>query len=811
MRRARIAAALLPLSAVLLVALPRPAPSDESSDVLRESGVRAGLAVHLGSSDGRLEAGLADGGRMVVHGLALDDKSADAARRTLLEKGLYGIASVERWAAAPALPYADNLVNLFVADLDALGDKAPAREEILRVVCPGGVTYLRRGGQWVKTVKPRPKDMDDWTHLDHGPEANGVSHDRLVRQPNFVQWVCGVQPIKLGGNPAAFVNLTGIRVAGGRAFFDYVEDPGKGYKRSMLAGRDAFSGVPLWTRPRDVEAGLHRWQLVAAGDRVYTPLKRNGHLVALDAATGEPAVTYDAAAAVTNKRFEATQVRLCGDTVLLNVDATLYALDAGSGKLRWKYADESGGALLFPSASAAANKAFVAVGPDDARPQSRWPWAVAQAVVCLDLATGRVVWRNTDVAGKPIGQLVYDDGLLALFAGCAIGGRDGKDGGWVSTISVADGRLHGGATFKSAWNDSMYNAVVRDGAVYYAGHTHIYKFDPASAKIDPVFGASYNQRCNRFCATESLFLTGYVTYLDRDGNGTLQSAARAGCALGATPANGMVYLTPNACRCFTMLRGYMALSPEPVREPVADWRRLETGGSVPPALPARLPAPAGPIADDWSHQSERETARETEPVAIGGGLSVVAVVHQHRVEARDEKGAVKWAFTAGGRVSGAPVVHDGGVYFGSHDGWVYALKASDGSLRWRYLAAPYERKMMAFGQLESSWPVYGVVLHKGLVCASAGLHPELGGGVVVCGLDPKTGAAKFRKVLSKPAAKVETKAGRSKVTVVPESFLNEAPKSDGDRLSVGGFAFDPKESDEDLQKRLDTVPPKKKK
>ena len=61
------------------------------------------------------------------------------------------------------------------------------------------------------------------------------------------------------------------------------------------------------------------------------------------------------------------------------------------------------------------------------------------------------------------------------------------------------------------------------------------------------------------------------------------------------------------------------------------------------------------------------------------------------VEARDEKGAMKWAFTAGGRVSGEPLVHDGSVYFGSHDGWVYALKASDGSLRWRYLAAPYER------------------------------------------------------------------------------------------------------------------------
>lgn len=50
------------------------------------------------------------------------------------------------------------------------------------------------------------------------------------------------------------------------------------------------------------------------------------------------------------------------------------------------------------------------------------------------------------------------------------------------------------------------------------------------------------------------------------------------------------------------------------------------------------------------------------------------------------------------------------VLFGSRDGWVYCLQASDGQLVWRFRAAPEERKMMAFEQLESTWPVHGSVL-----------------------------------------------------------------------------------------------------
>jgi outer membrane protein assembly factor BamB len=520
-----------PLSAVLLLALGAPAQDPRDA-----TGVRAGLAVHVGSSDGALEASLA--GPFLVHGLALDRESRERARDALRARGLHPLASVETWAG-PALPYGDTLVDLLVADLELLGARAPSEEEILRVLRPGGAAWLRKGGAWSKRAKPRPPELGEWTHFDHGPDANGVSPDRRIGVANFVQWSSGVQEIALGGNPAGFVGLTGVRVTADRAVFDY-ETGGKP-RRAFLASRDAWNGVPLWTEPRDPKSAHRRWQLATVHDRIYT--FEGEKLVALDAATGKPAFAFETSAPPLPE--EGTQIRVGRERLVVNLADGLHAFDARSGRKLWTYAEE-GRMLCFTSLSEETGRVFAVSAAPEQQLRSRWPAAVADAVVCLDLANGKPAWRSVEVAGKPVGQVIPSEGRVALFAGSAIGGRQ-KEGGWVAALDARDGRLLAQGTFASAWNDSMYNALVRDGAVWYAGHTSLYRFDPGTGTIERKVNLSYNQRCNRFTATCELWLTGYVTYLDRDFNGFLQSAARAGCALGTTPANGMVYLTPSAC------------------------------------------------------------------------------------------------------------------------------------------------------------------------------------------------------------------------------------------------------------------------
>jgi outer membrane protein assembly factor BamB len=45
---------------------------------------------------------------------------------------------------------------------------------------------------------------------------------------------------------------------------------------------------------------------------------------------------------------------------------------------------------------------------------------------------------------------------------------------------------------------------------------------------------------------------------------------------------------------------------------------------------------------------------------------------------------IKWAFQAEGPIRGSAAIADGAIYFGSADGFLYALDKEDGDLRWKF-------------------------------------------------------------------------------------------------------------------------------
>jgi hypothetical protein len=138
----------------------------------------------------------------------------------------------------------------------------------------------------------------------------------------------------------------------------------------------------------------------------------------------------------------------------------------------------------------------------------------------------------------------------------------------------------------------------------------------------------------------------------------------------------------------------------------------------------------------------------TQPVT-GGGLLYVADAKRHSVYGLDaETGTLHWTFQAGGAVDSSPTYDNGRLLFGSADGHVYCLRASDGELAWRFLAAPIDRRMVAFEQLESVWPVHGSVLvQAGIASFVAGRSVYLDGGLRVCRLDVETGRLLSENVL----------------------------------------------------------------
>src|SRR5690606_8594497 len=70
----------------------------------------------------------------------------------------------------------------------------------------------------------------------------------------------------------------------------------------------------------------------------------------------------------------------------------------------------------------------------------------------------------------------------------------------------------------------------------------------------------------------------------------------------------------------------------------------------------------------------------------------------------------------------------------------YCLRADDGELVWRYCAAPRDQRIVAFGQLESKWPVVGgVLVYDGVAYFGVGRHAASDGGITVCAIEPQTG------------------------------------------------------------------------
>ena len=165
------------------MALARDSGSISAREILRRTGVRGGLIVHLGCGDGKLTAALRASDSYVVHGLDRDPQNVALAREQIRSLGLYGPVSVDL-CDGKSLPYADNLINLVVSE------RRPAipMAEIMRVLCPNGVAYIKQGGKWTKRIKPVPDDIGEWTHYLNGPDNNAVAADRRAGPPRSLRW-----------------------------------------------------------------------------------------------------------------------------------------------------------------------------------------------------------------------------------------------------------------------------------------------------------------------------------------------------------------------------------------------------------------------------------------------------------------------------------------------------------------------------------------------------------------------------------------------------------------------------------------------
>jgi len=806
------------------------AQAQSARDILKTTGIKGGLVVHLGCSDGKLTAALRAGDSYLVHGLDTEAEQVAKAREFIQSKGLYGPVSVDTYDGQ-RLPYVDGLVNLVVAS----GECRVASDEITRVLAPNGVAVklapeTRNLKPETLFRKPWPKEIDEWTHFLHGADNNAMAKDAVVGPPKRYQWISGP---KWARSHDHLSSVSAMVSAKGRIFYIIDEAPAASVAFASewrLVARDAFSGVLLWKRKVEPWEGHLRpfrtgptalaRRLVAVGDRVYVTLGYGKPISILDAATGktvltcrgtdnamEIAVDGGAVFAVVGDRapFEMENTgRMSVDEGKAFVETWrpethwrvwrekaplkhLVANDAETGRLLWKK-DDADTREIMPSAMAVSEKRVFVQNE--------------KAIVALDTGTGKEIWRserpiNLHSPGSSSPTLVAAGGVVICAdreARKIERKKEEQDRSvdWYVYPHTDHSRkgeaiAYDAATGKRLWSvDSVENfkapadIFVLNDIAYVRGYTpglgvgidlRTGKGKKPLTKKSPIRDPGTHWRCYRNKATEKYLILcqRWSEFYDLETRvQTSVNFVRGSCQYGQMPCNGLLYAPHDSCACSieSKLNSFKALAPIPnPTEDVPGAVRLEKGlayGQIgnrqskienPNDWPtyrhdvsrsgvAKTTVNAN-LAPSWE---TKLNGRLTAPV-VADDMLVTAAPDDHAVHALTaESGELVWSFTAGGTVDSPPTIYQGMVIFGCADGSIYCLRASDGALAWRYRAAPVDYRIVAYGKVESVWPVHGSVLvQDGTVYAVAGrtIHMD---GLFFYALDASTG----RKLVEEP-------------------------------------------------------------
>jgi outer membrane protein assembly factor BamB len=179
-----------------------------------------------------------------------------------------------------------------------------------------------------------------------------------------------------------------------------------------------------------------------------------------------------------------------------------------------------------------------------------------------------------------------------------------------------------------------------------------------------------------------------------------------------------------------------------------DWPQWRYDAQRSAASPDELPAKLSlhwvrelpPLKPAWPDQPKMQFDAAYEPIVVGQRL-IIGSSHDDSVTAYDTRtGGELWTFFADGPIRFAPLAWEDKLYFVSDDGYLYCLKVSDGSLVWRVLGGPSDRKVLGNERMISTWPARGApVIADGRIYFAAGIWPFMG--VFLHALDARTGEA----------------------------------------------------------------------
>lgn len=563
------------------------AQSLEFSAAMLRGAPRDGYGLLVGSSELSLVTAMTAGNRLNWVVLVADEARAHLMREALADAGLLGsrVAVLLGDAAASFLPR--SFANVIAVASAGLMKQPGVADEMRRLLRPytGWLCQLNESSQWTHERAQPLKGAGQWTH-QNGNAANTLcSDDALVQGKLSMHWFRDVEfeiANRHGQGPAPLV-AQGVMVVGGvhgvcavdafngrlmwkhevpnwLADYDGIHhDVGIGDTGGpMCLGQDSVflrtgeqalrislqTGEVLarWSTPVEVSAKDRRWGFIAhENGLVIGSVENSAHRV--------------------SPRYQHSQLRT--ESVLL------FALDAKTGVLKWKYQPK--GSIRHNAIAIAAGRVFLVDRPlvkEDLVLQARRNGVAAARMsanalpagelMALDVASGRLLWsQKEDVWGTQLSASAAHGVLLMNYKAVRHN--------FFELPSEAGGRL---AAFdlntgKRRWDqvaEYQTRPLINDRSIYAQGGAwDLLSGSPLNFELKRSYG------CGQISGSRHLMLfrsatLGYVD-LSRQAGTENYGGIRPSCWINAIPAEGMVLVPDGSskCQCSYQMKAWFAL------------------------------------------------------------------------------------------------------------------------------------------------------------------------------------------------------------------------------------------------------------
>ena len=560
-----------------------------ASEIVKTTGLTEGFCVDLGCGSGELSLALARRTKLRIYAVESDPVKVASARKMLDAAGLYGVRVTVHQADPSDPPYPAYFANLIVSARSVTGDDSfGANRRIRRMQRPdGGVICTGKPGRMKSRVRGPLDGAGSWTHQNANPANTICSKDRILRGPLTMLWYRDTV-LKLsdrhGQGPAPLVHR-GCLVTEGL---------------NGICAVDAYNGRTLWVYDlpgilkdydgvhHDVGVGDTGSNFCLSDDSVYVVTgprclridlvggKKLGEMQtpvaaeARDRAWGYVACSGGTLFGTVANHEHAVSPRYLN--IKLRTESVLFfALDAKTGKLKWRYKPKN--SIRHNTIAIGAKCVYlidrpIALADRITKPQPRGKHRPplkpgkhpAGVLVCLDAATGRVLWKQSDdVFGTQL-ALSEDHGVVLMHYQAvkhSFFKLPSEIGGRLAAFDAASGRR--------LWDikASFVTRPVINGEVIYAegGAWNVKTGKPTPFEFKRSYG------CGQISASTNLMLfrSGTLGYLDLTRSVGTENfgGIRPGCWFNAIPAGGLVLVPDGSsnCACSYQMHAWLALQP----------------------------------------------------------------------------------------------------------------------------------------------------------------------------------------------------------------------------------------------------------